>query len=222
MTISQAFDLAIVVILLLFLIVGGRRGLLRSLLGVVIFAVSLLGGSILANTLADPVTEWVTPRLEGYVLERLTNGHGQEAISAAAAADTAALDQLLDLDAISDMAKKAMDSAMEAGKNLLEGAVSGMVRSIVYAALFLLSFLLLSLLLRLLTSPLHLAAQAPVLSTVNRLAGAALGLCTGVLAMFAVASVLQWAGVIDPQVLRQTYLLRYFAQHSPMDLLAML
>ena len=61
-----------------------------------------------------------------------------------------------------------------------------------------------------------------MLSTVNRLAGAALGLCTGVLAMFAAASVLQWAGVIDPQVLRQTYLLRYFAQHSPMDLLAML
>ena len=222
MTISQAFDLAIVVILLLFLIVGGRRGLLRSLLGVVIFAVSLLGGSILANTLADPVTEWVTPRLEGYVLERLTDGHGQEAISAAAAADTAALDQLLDLDAISDMAKKAMDSAVEAGKNMLEGAVTGMIRSLAYGLLFLVSFLVLTLLLRLLTSPLQLAARAPVLGAVNRLAGAALGLCLGVLAMFAAASVLQWTGLVDAATLRDTYLLKYFTQHSPMDIIAML
>ena len=115
-----------------------------------------------------------------------------------------------------------MDSAVEAGKNLLEGAVTGMIRSLVYAVLFLLSFLLLTLLLRLITSPLHLAARAPVLGTLNRLAGAALGLCLGVLAMFAAASVLQWTGIVPPSALRDTYLLKYFTQHSPMDLIAML
>lgn len=222
MSISLIFDIAIAAILLLSLIIGGSRGFVRSLLSVVILVAALLGSSIVANVLADPVTEWVMPRVEQSILDRLTDGHSEEAVSAAAASDNAALRQLVDFDAITGIAKKAMDSAVEAGKNMLEGAVAGMIRSLVYAILFLLSFLLLTLLLKLITSPLHLAARAPVLSTLNRLAGAALGLCIGVLVMFAAASVVQWTGLVDQATLRQTYLLQYFTQHSPMDLIALL
>ena len=136
MSISLTFDVAIAAILLLCLIIGGRRGFIRSLLSVVILVVSLVGGSIAANVLADPVTEWVTPRVERYMLDRLTNGRSEEAVSAAAASDSAALGQIVDFDAITGIAKKAMDSAVEAGKNLLEGAVTGMIRSLVYAVLF--------------------------------------------------------------------------------------
>ena len=52
---------------------------------------ALLGSAILANALADPVSDWLTPRVEQYVLDRLTNGHGDEAVSAAAASDNEAL-----------------------------------------------------------------------------------------------------------------------------------
>ena len=220
MTISLIFDIAIAAILLLCLIVGGVRGFISSLLSVAVFAAALLGSAILANALADSVSDWLTPRVEQYVLDRLTNGHGDEAVSAAS--DNEALAGLVDFDAITGIAKKAMDSAVEAGKNMLEGAVTGMIRSLAYGLLFLVSFLVLTLLLRLLTSPLQLAARAPVLGAVNRLAGAALGLCLGVLAMFAAASVLQWTGLVDAATLRDTYLLKYFTQHSPMDIIAML
>ena len=220
MTISLIFDIAIAAILLLCLIVGGVRGFISSLLSVAVFAAALLGSAILANALADSVSDWLTPRVEQYVLDRLTNGHGDEAVTAAS--DNEALAGLVDFDAITGIAKKAMDSAVEAGKNMLEGAVTGMIRSLAYGLLFLVSFLVLTLLLRLLTSPLQLAARAPVLGAVNRLAGAALGLCLGVLAMFAAASVLQWTGLVDAATLRDTYLLKYFTQHSPMDIIAML
>lgn len=222
MSISLIFDIAIAALLLLSLIVGARRGFLSSLLSVAILAAALLGSGILASTLADPVTQWVTPRVEQYMLDRLTGGHSQEAVSAAAASDSAALGQLVDFDAITGVARRAMDSAVEAGRNLLEGAVTGMIHSLAYGVVFLLSFLVLTLLLRLITSPLHLAARAPVLGTLNRLAGGALGLCMGLLAMFAAASILQWTALVDADTLRQTYLLRYFTQHSPMDIIAML
>ena len=222
MSISLIFDLAIAAILLLCLILGGARGFLRTLLSVVILAAALLASGILANTLADPVTEWVTPRVPQYMLDRLTDGHSDEAVSAAAASDNAALASLVDFDAITGIARKAMDSAVEAGKNMLEGAVTGMIRSLVYGVLFLLSFLILTLLLRLITSPLRLAERAPVLGTLNRLAGAALGLCLGALMMFAAASVVQWTGLVDAATLRDTYLLQYFTRHSPMDIIAML
>lgn len=222
MSISLIFDIAIAALLLLSLIVGARRGFLSSLLSVAILAAALLGSGVLANTLADPVTQWVTPWVEQYMLDRLTGGHSQEAVSAAAASDSAALGQLVDFDAITGVARRAMDSAVEAGRNLLEGAVTGMIHSLAYGVVFLLSFLVLTLLLRLITSPLHLAARAPVLGTLNRLAGGALGLCMGLLAMFAAASILQWTALVDADTLRQTYLLRYFTQHSPMDIIAML
>lgn len=222
MSIPLIFDIAIAALLLLSLIVGAHRGFLRSLLSIAILAAALLGSGILANALAEPVTQWVTPRVEQYMLDRLTNGHSQEAVSAAAASDTAALGQLVDFDAITGMARRAMDSAMEAGRSLLESAVTGMIHSLAYGILFLLSFLVLTLLLRLITSPLYLAVRAPVLGTLNRLAGGALGLCMGLLAMFAAASVLQWTALVDGDTLRQTHLLRYFTQHSPMGIIAML
>lgn len=222
MTTSLIFDIAIAAILLLCLIVGGARGFIGSLLSVLILAAALLGSAVLANTLAEPVSGWLTPRVEQYVLDRLTDGRSEEAVSAAAASDNETLASLVDFDAITGIAKKVMDSAVEAGKNMLEGAVTGMIQSLAYGLLFLVSFLVLTLLLRLLTSPLQLAARAPVLGTLNRLAGAALGLCLGVLAMFAAASVLQWTGLVDAATLRHTHLLKYFTQHSPMDLIAML
>ena len=119
MTISLIFDIAIAAILLLCLIVGGVRGFISSLLSVAVFAAALLGSAILANALADPVSDWLTPRVEQYVLDRLTNGHGDEAVSAAAASDNEALAGLVDFDAITGIAKKAMDSAVEAGKNVV-------------------------------------------------------------------------------------------------------
>ena len=76
MTISLIFDIAIAAILLLCLIVGGVRGFISSLLSVAVFAAALLGSAILANALADSVSDWLTPRVEQYVLDRLTNGHG--------------------------------------------------------------------------------------------------------------------------------------------------
>ena len=238
MTISLIFDIAIAAILLLCLIVGGVRGFISSLLSVAVFAAALLGSAILANALADPVSDWLTPRVEQYVLDRLTNGHGDEAVSAAAASDNEALASLVDFDAITGIAKKAMDSAVGAGKNMLEGAVTGMIRSLAYGLLFLVSFLVLTLLLRLAVSmekdaslatwdvmeKLHCESAAQVLAgaVYACLAGAALGLCLGVLAMFAAASVLQWTGLVDAATLRDTYLLKYFTQHSPMDIIAML
>ncbi len=222
MTTSLIIDIVIAALLVLSLIICGKRGFIRSLLSVVILVAALLGSSVVANVLADPVTEWVAPRVQQSILDRLTDGHGEEAVSAAAASDNAALAKLVDFDAITGIAKKAMDSAVEAGKNMLEGAVTGMVRSLVYAVLFLLSFLLLTLLLRLVTSPLRLAEHAPVLGTLNRLAGAALGLCIGILVMFASASVVQWTGLVNAATIKDTYLLKYFAQHSPMDIIALL
>lgn len=116
MSVSLILDVVIAAILLLCLVIGGSRGFVSSLLSVVILAVALVGSGIVANLLADPVTDWVTPRVQERILDRLTDGHSQEAVTAAAASDNEALAGLVDFDAITGIAKRAMDSAVEAGK----------------------------------------------------------------------------------------------------------
>ena len=60
MSVSLILDVVIAAILLLCLVIGGSRGFVSSLLSVVILAVALVGSGIVANLLADPVTDWVT------------------------------------------------------------------------------------------------------------------------------------------------------------------
>ena len=100
MSVSLILDVVIAAILLLCLVIGGSRGFVSSLLSVVILAVALVGSGIVANLLADPVTDWVTPRVQERILDRLTDGHSQEAVTAAAASDNEALAGLVDFDAI--------------------------------------------------------------------------------------------------------------------------
>ena len=83
MTTALMMDIIVAAVLLLCLIVGGVRGFISMLLSVAILAGALLGSGVLANVLADPVTEWVAPRVQQYMLDRLTDGRSDEALSAA-------------------------------------------------------------------------------------------------------------------------------------------
>ena len=83
--------------------------------------------------------------------------------------------------------------------------------------------LLLLLLLRLVLTPLHLFTKLPVVHGVNALLGGALGLVKGMLLVFLAVWVLQKLQLfITPELVSKTVLLKFFAQNSPIDLIAKL
>ena len=83
--------------------------------------------------------------------------------------------------------------------------------------------LLLLLVLRLALSPLHLFTKLPVVHGINALMGGVLGLVKGALLVFLAVWVLQKLQIfITPEIVNKTVLLKFFAQNSPMDLIARL
>ena len=77
--------------------------------------------------------------------------------------------------------------------------------------------------LRLLLAPLHLFTKLPVVHGVNAILGGALGLVKGALLLFfAVWLLRRFQILVTPELIGQTYILRFFAEHSPMELITSL
>ena len=215
-------DIFMAACLLLALVLGVRQGFLQSLARVAIIIVALLGAAWLAEHLADPAAKWLEPMLTEKIQQQMD---GQ-----AAAADDPSLAAagLLETfgfsgEALDKLVESATEKAQEVGQTLLSAVVSTVLRSVAYAVVYLVSFLLLLLLLRLLLAPLHLFTKLPVVHGINAVMGGALGLVKGALLLFfAVWLLRRLQSWITPELISQTYILRFFAEHSPMELITSL
>ena len=215
-------DIFMAACLLLALVLGVRQGFLQSLARVAIIIVALLGAAWLAEHLADPSAKWLEPMLTEKIQQQMD---GQ-----AAAADDPSLAAagLLETfgfsgEALDKLVESATEKAQEVGQTLLSAVVSTVLRSVAYAVVYLVSFLLLLLLLRLLLAPLHLFTKLPVVHGINAVMGGALGLVKGALLLFFAVWLLRRLQIwITPELISQTYILRFFAEHSPMELITSL
>ena len=101
------------------------------------------------------------------------------------------------------------------------------VRTVLRVGLFLLSFILILILWHILAHTLDLVSRLPVLNTMNKLGGFLLGAVRGALFLFVVAWILKYYpsvldGLILPETVEQTCLLKFFLTVNPMELLAAL
>ena len=213
-------DIFMAACLLLALVLGVRQGFLQSLARVAIIIVALLGAAWLAEHLADPAAKWLEPMLTEKIQQQM-DGHAADDPSLAAAG-------LLETfgfsgEALDKLVESATEKAQEVGQTLLSAVVSTVLRSVAYAVVYLVSFLLLLLLLRLLLAPLHLFTKLPVVHGINAVMGGALGLVKGALLLFFAVWLLRRLQIwITPELISQTYILRFFAEHSPMELITSL
>lgn len=215
-------DIFMAACLLLALVLGVRQGFLQSLARVAIIIVALLGAAWLAEHLADPAAKWLEPMLtekiqqqmDGQARCRRRPQSGRRGLLETFGFSGEALDKLVE---------SATEKAQEVGQTLLSAVVSTVLRSVAYAVVYLVSFLLLLLLLRLLLAPLHLFTKLPVVHGINAVMGGALGLVKGALLLFFAVWLLRRLQIwITPELISQTYILRFFAEHSPMELITSL
>ena len=215
-------DIFMAACLLLALVLGVRQGFLQSLARVAIVIVALLGAAWLAEHLADPAAKWLEPMLTEKIQQQMD---GQ-----AAAADDPSLAAagLLETfgfsgEALDKLVESATEKAQEVGQTLLSAVVSTVLRSVAYAVVYLGSFRRLLLLLRVLLAPLHLFTTLPGVHGINAVMGGALGLVKGALLLFFAVWLLRHLQIwITPELISQTYILRFFAEHSPMELITSL
>ena len=215
-------DIFMAACLLLALVLGVRQGFLQSLARVAIIIVALLGAAWLAEHLADPAAKWLEPMLTEKIQQQM-DGQGAAAddpsLAAAGLLETFGFSG----EALDKLVESATEKAQEVGQTLLSAVVSTVLRSVAYAVVYLVSFLLLLLLLRLLLAPLHLFTKLPVVHGINAVMGGALGLVKGALLLFFAVWLLRRLQIwITPELISQTYILHFFAEHSPMELITSL
>ena len=200
---SLVLNLAIVAILLIFLMIGWRRGLVFSLCSLLAIFVSFFGAKIIADTFSPTVGAWLTPQIAIHIQEALTQ-HPELAESG--------LDALLQGAGLPGSLASLVQNQVGTGDgaSLVAQVVSQEVsRILAFGGLYLISFFVLLFLWRIISHALNLVVRLPVLNFCNRSLGGLFGLVKGVL----VLCVVGWAlcdltGLVSPDLLKQTWLLQ--------------
>ncbi|MGI5963721.1 MAG: CvpA family protein [Lawsonibacter sp.] len=218
------FDAVIALLLLVAAWRGYRKGFVLTLCGFLAIFVAFIGATIVSNILAEPVSHAIKPVVESGIRQTLEQQLPASTSSSASVELDLPLDELLALlqnsplfrgfaDAIQDAVNQGMVAATaNAGKVIADY----IAKQIAQIALFLISFVLILILWFFLSHALDLAFRLPVLSTLNRWSGAALGLLKGGLLLFIACQLLQ-NSFIPQHAIQNTYLLKFFCTSSPLS-----
>ena len=129
-------DLLIAAALLAAVVIGARRGLLRSLTGLVVVALAFVLASWAADRLADPVAQKLSPLVERRIEQKLTQ---QESASAESVlADFGFIGERLQ-----ELTQQVVRAAQESGASLLAALSQSVAHSVAYTLVYVVSFVLL-------------------------------------------------------------------------------
>lgn len=220
-------DLVLVGILAIFLWRGKEKGLVLSLCGLVAVLVALVGASLVSDALAPRVAEAMEPRFAAAIQETI-GAELEERLSQSDAEVDGVLSDLLSIiqgtslyQAVSQAVHDAVAQGVDqVGETLGAVIARSIALSVARTLLFFISFVLLLVVWTLLSHALDLAFRLPVLNTLNGLGGAALGLLKGLVLLFVAAWILSYlGGVIPPETVERTHLLKFFMTTNPVELL---
>lgn len=217
---ALVIDGILAVILIAGTLIGAKRGLFKSLMGLIVVLAALIGAALLANVLTPPVTDIAYPFVESAVIERIAPDGG----SSAGWSD-ALLGSLEEFGADTQSIREALAGTQSAVNESYHAAIAeaarAMVESIVHAALLLALYVVLLIVLKLLVHALNRVFDLPVLSALNGVGGAVLGLGEAALLLYvAVYLASRFGAALVTEHADDTYLLPIFLNHSPVELIS--
>lgn len=210
------YDGIVVAILVLFVWLGWRKGLILSLCGLAAAVVAFLGAGFVADTFDQPVATAMTPRLESMLEERISQHDDDLGVSNMA--------ELLRQEGglyswAADIVEDALDEEqlVHDVTRVVTTATQAVAQRIAHSLIFAMSFLVLYVLLVLLLHALNLVAKLPVLHFCNGLGGGVIGFVKGAVVVFVAvgaASLLLSAYLPDAQTMERSYIFKFFVKNN--------
>ena len=237
---AYLLDGAILVLFLVMVVIGSRRGFIKTIAGVAAFVVAL----VLASMLGGPVSDCVYEHSVEPAVIKAIDAQVGEGSAAAEKLDMALVDMpgfvtnILNnaqIESGADILEKL--TATEEGESVAQSVSRQVVTPIVMPLLKMLCSLLLflaaSVLVSILLKALNVVAKLPLLKQLNKSLGALAGALLGVLWVFFAVSVLQVLAslgvtdVISAELLRSTTLVNWLCGINPVggalqDILALI
>ena len=242
-TTAIILDVLTAAALIAFTVMGAHRGFFRTVAGLLAVILALVGAQLFTNWAAPHVSGVLQPAIERRVEKKVDAALGGDTITPQEpqigasrpdsetqdlkeAEEESEIQRLLraigvDEQLFQRLGESAREKVRDTGVTVATAVVQSAAESVIRALLFLLSFAVFLLLLKLLAKVLDLALKLPVLRSMNGLAGAAVGLVEGALAVFLAVWLLRRFGVsFETPAVEGTYLLSFFSQHTPLSALA--
>ena len=195
-------DIVILAVIVLSVAIGAHQGLFRSLAGLVILVLALVGASVLSRTLTPVVTEWIFPIWEQRVDEAVEDTVEQQVP-----------------DKVRDLLERFGVDLVERVEDAGSAAITAATKEVI-TSLHLISFILLMVGLHLLAHAIGILLKIPVLREANAFGGAVVGLLKGVLLVyFLLWLAARFGHSWNPE---ETYILRAFLTYTPAKWLAYL
>lgn len=210
-------DLVAVVILVFFAFNGRRRGLVKTLSGLVALILAFYLAGALARMTAPYFSErYVSPWLYESILPKMQPAEQTNEGSVNSQLGDA-LDQIgFPQDGVQDFLGDFKADLYDSVESAVDGASKSLGYKLTFAGCYLLYFLIFLIALRLLARLLDRIVRIPGLNFINRTLGLILGLLSGYLTILVVSYILTRTGfVLSESLVSQTYVLRFLLSVSP-------
>ena len=173
-------DWIILAVVLIYLVIGLRRGFVMMVAHCIGGIVSYLAASALASRLAEPVADaLVVPHLSRTIARSIVDSDGETATAADVWASQS--EYLRSLLMKGGMSEDSLALAEDPVEQLSTAIASAVGRAITYVVLFFLLFLLCNFLIHLIANALNIVAHLPILGSFNSLLGGLLGAAFGLI-----------------------------------------
>ena len=195
-------DIVLLLIVLLFAILGARKGMILTLCSLVSILLGFFGGSYLADLLTPPLVKQAAPMLEGFVSVQITTF----LTSAEAAVQGEGF--------LWNILRPLMEEGLTSAEPVAAELATALAEAIIHPVLFLLGFLLILIVCWFIAHALDLVARLPILHSLNTLGGLILGLVKGVLLIIVLVPLLLrfLEGYLPAELLESSYILNYIDQ----------
>ena len=223
------YDAAVLAVLLLFVWLGYRKGLVLTLCSLLAVFVAFIGASILSNALAEPVAKAIEPVVASSIHDTVTSYYQRSPAENTSTEEDdwlaqLPIDELLEplkeskaFQGFADAFQKAVDDGVaDAAAHAAQALAHFMAVQIARTVIFAVAFIAVLIAWSILSHTLDLVAHLPVLYTANRWGGGIVGLVKGALVVFIAVWLLR-DGYIPPEAVEQTYLLKFFCTVSPLS-----
>lgn len=215
------FDVILLIIVILCVIVGMRRGFVLTLCGVLSIVVALVGAKVAADQFSPAVTQAIVPRVETAMEARL-----QESVGDTVQNSTDWDENVFDTDLggilgilqqseayqnavseIQDSIQSGVDSAVKTAAGAMAQEIA---QPVAWGTVYVIAFVVILLLWNLISKALDLVVKLPVLHFFNRLLGGACGLIKGILIAGCICCLILNLGLLPGTMTQESIFLRLF------------
>lgn len=239
-------DIALVLIVVYTTWRGFRNGFIRGIFGILAIIIAIYGANLIAKAYSDNFTGMLEPFVSGIIDKAYTdvmnNGEpealGEEQTtdgaesSGGAGMESGSKDEkpksvydtsyeTLRKIGISEGAAKQIAGKVAAkieavGQQMSADLTGVLCSALAYIAVFAVAFILIAIIFAVIGNIINLAFSIPGLESVDRIIGLVLGLLKGLLLVFTLALVIRYLGLLAPETIGKTTVLKYILNVNPL------